>query len=124
MDDVARSADLDFEIRGLSPLEARPRSATAVAPIRHEYRSGKLRSHATTALPMVVTQTLQRAVPGLTNRKRRNKPNRAELPWKQQPPGQRKPCPDSHAGPQVAPIGCRTGLGTDMAAVPTGCYAP
>ena len=45
--------------------------------------------------------------PRAAHRKRRNKPNLAELPCKQQLPGQRKPCPDTHAPPQVAPIGCR-----------------
>ena len=52
--------------------------------------------------------------------KQPNKPNLAELPCKERLPGQRKPCPDSHAGPQVAPIGCRTGLRTDLPAVSPG----
>ena len=62
---------------------AAPVSATYRTLTRREYRSGEPRSRATMALPMVFTQTLQRAVPGLTNRKRRNKPNVAELRWNQ-----------------------------------------
>ena len=48
---------------------------------------GKLRSRAT-SLPMVFRQTLQLAFPGPPDQKRRNKPNFAELPCKQQLPAE------------------------------------